>query len=81
MGQAAHVYDGIVHDVYGFPEDEERKRLVLERCGELPERAIVQFVEDGAADGIKPPPIVFINWPGLDRAEVRFDTRIVRTQM
>eukprot|EP00969_Alexandrium_andersonii_P236627 10446087-Alexandrium_andersonii.AAC.1 len=67
MGQAAHVYDGIARDVYGFPEDEERKRLVLERCGELSERAIDQFVEDGAADGIKPPPVVFINWPFLDR--------------
>eukprot|EP00969_Alexandrium_andersonii_P346418 15313471-Alexandrium_andersonii.AAC.1 len=67
MGQAAHAYDGIVHDVHGYPEDEERKNLVLQRFEELSDRAIAQFIEDGVAEGVSSPPFVFINWPGLDQ--------------
>eukprot|EP00969_Alexandrium_andersonii_P217042 9586351-Alexandrium_andersonii.AAC.1 len=39
IGQAAHVCDGIAHDVRGIPEDPERRRRVLERHEELSERA------------------------------------------
>eukprot|EP00969_Alexandrium_andersonii_P046699 2049157-Alexandrium_andersonii.AAC.1 len=70
MGQAAHVYDGVVRDVRGYPEDEDRKNNVPRRFAELADRAIGQFVEKGAVDGLRPAPCGFINWPGLGQEGV-----------